>query len=293
MIHARVVVPMALAVTGFLGAPARAEVRSETFRSSSLGHDVRYTVDLPASYGDGEKRYPVVYALHGLFEGPGFWERRGLAKGLARLREERTVREFLVVCVDGGNSFFVNGPPGAFQDLVTRDIVAHVEATYRVLPGRAHRALLGVSMGGYGALRIAFTEPGGFAAVATHSAMLLDGIPDASDGAGRWQMAAFQAVFGDPIDKTRWDAADPLLLATRADAKAAPALYFDCGAEDRYGLAAGQKKLQAALTARQVPYTAELPPGDHGYEFVRSRLEVSLRFLDRALGDGSGRSGDR
>ena len=99
-------------------------------------------------------------------------------------------------------------------------------------------------------------------------------------------MAAFHAVFGDPIDKTRWDAADPLLLAARADPKAAPALYFDCGAEDRYGLAAGQKKLQAALTARQVPYTAELPPGDHGYEFVRSRLEVSLRFLDRALGDG-------
>jgi S-formylglutathione hydrolase FrmB len=292
LIHARVVATLAVAVTGFLGAPVHAEVRSETFRSPSLGQDVSYTVDLPALYGLGEKRYPVVYALHGLFEGPGFWERRGLAAALARLREERTVREFLVVCVDGGNSFFVNGPKGAFQDLVTRDIVAHVEATYRVLPGRSHRALLGISMGGYGALRIAFAEPAGFVAVATHSAMLLDGPPDAGGGAGRGQLAAFHAVFGDPIDKTRWEAANPLLLAGRADPKATPALYFDCGAEDRYGLAAGQKKLQAALTARQVPYTAELPPGDHGYEFVRSRLETSLRFLDRSLGGESGR-GDR
>jgi enterochelin esterase family protein len=289
----RFVVSALFAATAFLAAPLRAEVRAETFRSPSLGRDVRYTVDLPSSYGSGEKRYPVVYALHGLFEGPGFWERRGLAAELARLREERAVGEFLVVCVDGGNSFFVNGPSGAFQDLVTRDIVAHVEATYRVLPGRAHRALLGVSMGGYGALRIAFLEPGGFAAVATHSAMLLEDVPSAGDGAGRWQMAAFHAVFGDPIDKTRWEAADPLLLATRADPKATPALYLDCGAEDRYGLAAGQKKLQATLTARQVPFTAELPPGDHGYEFVRARLDVSLRFLDRALGHEPGRRSDQ
>ena len=265
-------------------APARGELRAETFLAPSLGQSVRYVVDLPPSYAaPGDKHYPVVYALHGLFEGEGFWERRGLAAILARLREQGTVRDFLVVAVDGGNSFFVNGRLGAYQDLVTRDIVAEVESRYRVVPGRAGRALLGVSMGGYAALRIAFAEPGRFLAVATHSAMLLETIPNATEGAGRWQMSALEAAFGSPIDKERWAAADPLRLVERVDKAEAPALYFDCGAGDRYGLAAGQQRLDQKLTARGVRHTTELAPGDHGYEFVKSRLEASLVFLDRAL----------
>ena len=277
-------------------APARGELRAETFLAPSLGQSVRYVVDLPPSYAaPGDKHYPVVYALHGLFEGEGFWERRGLAAILARLREQGTVRDFLVVAVDGGNSFFVNGRLGAYQDLVTRDIVAEVESRYRVVPGRAGRALLGVSMGGYAALRIAFAEPGRFLAVATHSAMLLETIPNATEGAGRWQMSALEAAFGSPIDNERWAAADPLRLVERVDKAEAPALYFDCGAGDRYGLAAGQKRLDQKLTARGVRHTTELAPGDHGYEFVKSRLETSLLFLDRALGAVSvpERGGDR
>ena len=141
--------------------PAATEVRPGTFRSEALGREVSYVVDVPPSYdGSGNRRYPVVYALHGLFEGSGFWERRGLAPILAGLRETKAVPEFLVVAVDGGNSFFVNAPGGRYEDLVTKDLVAHFEAAYRVVPGRKGRALLGISMGGYAALHIAFEQPG-------------------------------------------------------------------------------------------------------------------------------------
>jgi S-formylglutathione hydrolase FrmB len=266
-----------------LAVPAPAEVRALTFASPSLGREVRYALDLPASYASGEKRYPVVYALHGLFEGPGFWERRGLSTILAGLRDRGELSEFLVVVVDGGNSFFVNGPLGPYEDLVARDVVEHVDKTYRTLPGRPHRALLGVSMGGYAALRIALRDPGRFAAVATHSAMLLEGVPREGDGAGRGQMAAFHAAFGNPIDETLWTASDPLALAARAEGQGLPALSFDCGAEDRYGLAAGNLRLHEALLKKRIPHAFELPPGDHGYEYVRTRVETSLRFLDRAL----------
>lgn len=278
----RVAGPLAMALS-LLAVPARAEVRALTFASPSLGREVRYAIDLPASYASGDKRYPVVYALHGLFEGPGFWERRGLAAILAGLRERQELSEFLVVVVDGGNSFFVNGPLGALEDLAARDVVAHVDQTYRTLPGRAHRALLGVSMGGYAALRIALRDPDRFVAVAAHSAMLLEAVPREGDGAGRGQMAAFHAAFGNPIDEALWAASDPLVLAAKTDGKGLPALSFDCGAEDRYGLAAGNRKLHETLLQRRIPHAFELPPGDHGYEYVRARLETSLRFLDRAL----------
>ena len=164
--------PWSLALAVLIVAPAAAEVRQATFESPSLGREVSYVVDLPPSYDASSRSYPVVYALHGLFEGAGFWERRGLARELARLRSKGSVPELIVVAVDGGNSFFVNGPAGRYEDLVTRDLIAHVESAWRVVPGREGRGLLGISMGGYAALRIAFTRPGLFAAVATHSAML-------------------------------------------------------------------------------------------------------------------------
>ena len=264
--------------------PGAAEVRPGTFRSEALGRDVSYVVDLPPSYeGSGDRRFPVVYALHGLFEGSGFWERRGLAPILAALRQSKAVPEFLVVAVDGGNSFFVNAPGGRYEDMLTRDLVAHVESTHRVVSGRKGRALLGVSMGGYAALHVAFEQPGLVAAVATHSAMLLERIPSAEQGAGRWHMAAFNKVFGDPIDAALWAANDPLAWARQADPKAIPALFVDCGAEDRYGLASGHRALHRILDERGVAHAFELPPGDHGYEFVRSRLEKSLRFLAERL----------
>jgi S-formylglutathione hydrolase FrmB len=274
----------AAAFFAFAAWPAAAEVRPGTFRSEALGREVPYVVDIPPSYdGSSDRRYPVVYALHGLFEGSGFWERRGLAPILAALRASGSVPEFLVVAVDGGNSFFVNAPGGRYEDLVTKDLIARVESTYRVVPGRKGRALLGVSMGGYAALHVAFEQPGLVGAVATHSAMLLEKIPSPDQGAGRWHMAAFNKVFGDPIDAALWAENDPLAWARKADPRTAPALYLDCGAEDRYGLAAGHRDLHRILDERGVAHAFELPPGDHGYEFVRARLEKSLRFLGDAL----------
>jgi len=274
----------ALAALWLLAAPLHAEVRYASFASPSLGRDVAYAVDLPPSYADAARTFPVVYALHGLFESHAFWERRGLAEMLAGMRGRGELSEFLVVAVDGGNSFFLNGPEGRYEDLVVRDLPAHVEATYRVARGRGARALLGVSMGGYAALRIALKEPGLFAAVAAHSAMLLTQPPAREDGAGRWHMDAFHGAFGDPIDAALWSAADPLQLAQMADAKTAPALAFDCGAQDRFGLFAGNEALHRALDARGITHEFALPPGDHGYEYVRGVLPRSLRFLASRLG---------
>ena len=80
-------VASALAAGLAVSAAASAEVRQGSFASAALGREVSYVVDLPASYeSSGNRSYPVVYALHGLFEGAGFWERRGLAGALATLR---------------------------------------------------------------------------------------------------------------------------------------------------------------------------------------------------------------
>jgi S-formylglutathione hydrolase FrmB len=138
-------------------------------------------------------------------------------------------------------------------------------------------------MGGYAALRIALSEPDRFVAVATHSAMLLTKPPAAADRARAHQLAALQRVFGDPIDPARWAAADPLTLAQTADPSRVPALWIDCGAQDRHGLAAGHRELERRLQARGIDARVETPPGDHGYEYVRGVLPQALAFLSGRL----------
>lgn len=266
-----------------LPAASWAELRETSFESKNLGRAVACTIQLPPSYATSKTRYPVVYVLHGLFESEAAWRSRGLDRILEELWAKGAVPELVLVAVDGGNSFFVNSPTGRYEDLVTQDAVAFAERELRVIPGREARGLLGVSMGGYAALRIGLAHPEAFGAVASHSAMLLTAIPRAEDGAGRWQMDAFHRIFGDPIDPKLWQDADPLTWAARAEAAAAPRLYFDCGDRDRYGLFAGNEALHRRLEARGVAHEFSLQPGDHGYEYVRTVLPRSLAFLGHAI----------
>ncbi|MBP6702980.1 MAG: hypothetical protein KA385_05705 [Vicinamibacteria bacterium] len=257
--------------------------KAKTFDSKSLGATVTYVAYLPADYETSKKAYPVVYALHGMFENSAFLERRGVLAQYDDLRKSGVAPEAIVVTVDGGNNLFLNSPRGRYQDMVAKDLVAHIDATYRTIPNRGGRALLGISMGGYGALNIAFAHPSVFGAVATHSAMLLSQIPTAEGGARGGQMRAFTGVFGDPIDAAAWKANDPLELAKTVDVKDLPALYLDCGSEDRYGLSAGNKTLHETLEARKVPHGFGLYPGDHGYEYVHTVFPKSLAFLKDRL----------
>lgn len=96
-------------------------------------------------------------------------------------------------------------------------------------------------------------------------------------------MMAFHRVFGDPLDLALWAASDPLALAEKADPKALPALYFDCGTEDRYGLFAGNQELHRRLEARKIAHEFGLYPGDHGYAYVQTVLGRSLRFIAEAF----------
>jgi S-formylglutathione hydrolase FrmB len=274
---------VALSLAAGAAGPLVAEVRTTALPSAALGRDVACVAHLPPSYAVGARTYPVVYALHGLFESSRFWERRGLDAILEDLWARKAVPEFVLVVVDGGNSFFVNSPLGRYEDLVTKDMIAYAESTYRVRHERAGRALLGVSMGGYAALRVAVSHPELFSAVATHSAMLLSGPPRPGQGADPYQLAAFARVFGEPPDLALWRANDPLEWATRADPRVVPALSFDCGDHDRYGLAAGHEELHRRLQARGVAHEFALKPGDHGYEYVRSVLPSSLAFLSKRL----------
>jgi S-formylglutathione hydrolase FrmB len=257
--------------------------RAKTFESKALNAPVTYVAYLPADYETSKASYPVIYALHGMFESSSFWERRGLESMFLELVKAGTAPNAIVVTVDGGNNLFVNSTKGKYQDMVTKDLVEHIDKTYRTIAKREGRALFGVSMGGYGALHTAFSRPEVFAAVATHSAMLLTEIPTPEAGARGGQMRAFTGVFGEPVDPAIWKALDPLELAKAVDPKKVPALYFDCGGQDRWGLFKGNEALHTTLESRKIAHDFSISPGDHGYDFVKSVFAKSLGFLKSKL----------
>ena len=263
------------------GMPASSNAK--TFDSAALSAAVTYVAYLPADYETSKASYPVIYALHGMFENSAFWERRGLGAQYDELVKSGVAPNAIVVTIDGGNNLFVNSGKGKYQDVVTKDLVAFIDKNYRTIARREGRALLGISMGGYGALNIAFSQPGVFGAVATHSAMLLTEIPTVEAGARGGQMRAFTGVFGEPVDAAIWKADDPLELARAVEAAKVPALYFDCGGQDRYGLFAGNEALHKTLDARKIAHDFSISPGDHGYDFVKSVFAKSLGFFKGRL----------
>ncbi|MCA1615482.1 MAG: esterase family protein, partial [Acidobacteria bacterium] len=161
-------------------AQAGGRVEYTEFESASLGgRKVRCAVSLPASYdADKARRYPLVVFLHGLNNSERDWEAEGMQARLESLRAAGKVGDFVVAAPFGGNSFYLNAKGGAaYEDAIVKDFIPFVERQYRAGGKPALRLIEGLSMGGYGALLIAFKHPEMFAGVAAHSAALFDGLP--------------------------------------------------------------------------------------------------------------------
>jgi S-formylglutathione hydrolase FrmB len=263
----------------------RADCR--VFHSALLQSPVRYCVYLPASYSAADtkaKKYPVLYLLHGLGGNEQSMAVDGEWTTLRDLRSEHKVGEFLIVAPDGWDTFYINSRDGKtlYGDFFLREFIPFIERTYRVRMERIARGISGFSMGGYGALRLAFEHPELFASVSAHSAALVREPPrGVSAGASSGNPAAelLAKVFGNPIDGKFWDLNSPFVLARK---NAAPLLkmkiYFDCGTEDSYGFYRGATELHETLDSTRIPHEFHLYPGGHNISYLLAHRGASFEF---------------
>jgi enterochelin esterase-like enzyme len=128
-------------------------------------------VFLPPSYAkEKSRRYPVVYALHGYSIGAEQWSREIHVPQTIEGAFAQGAREMIVVLPDSktvhnGSMYSSSLTTGDFERFVAHDVVAHTDAHYRTIPGRASRGLVGHSMGGYGATRIGMKHADVFGSV--------------------------------------------------------------------------------------------------------------------------------
>jgi S-formylglutathione hydrolase FrmB len=245
----------------------------ETFQSEALGRPMKYRVLLPAAYDQNQRRFPALYLLHGLTGSYTDWETR------TRLFDHVRGLGLIVVMPDGGDAWYTNSagdPKDRFEDYIVRDVVRDVDAKFRTIQTRHMRALAGLSMGGYGALKLALKFPGTFQFVGSFSgALMVAADPEFGKNLEKFY-EGIQRIFGPAGSKTRLEN-DIYLLVTKADPARMPFLYIDCGIED--GLLQSNRDFVALLTKQKVAYEYRELPGAHTWAYWDHQLPEMLRVM--------------
>lgn len=242
---------------------------------------------LPPSYDtDKTRRYPVVYYLHGLGDNEQSLINAGGWNQYEDQLASKKVGEFLIITPYGFQSFYINSRDGKmrYEDFFLREFLPAMEKKYRLKPGRASRGIMGVSMGGFGALHCALKYPRMFVSVSTHMAALQDNLPSEVGNTPGGKMMG--AIFGDPINEAYYKANSPLHLANKVPLSSLRAMkiYFDCGDHDSYGFNVGNEQLNQILQKRGVPHEFHIYPGGHDMQFVLEHFGASLEWHSKAFG---------
>jgi S-formylglutathione hydrolase FrmB len=279
--------------------PGGSRVEFLDFDSQALRGRGQYSIFYPPSYNKTKRSYPVLYFLHGMFNDHTSWTVTRYGNMPAKIEDlmlTKKIPEMILVHPNGGRSFYTNYYDGRlkWEDFVVKELVAHVEATYRVSKGRRNRSIAGTSMGGFGALKIAMRYPELYGAAAGHSPIVflkrdpLD-VPREVKTSRRFAFFndIFTTVYGNPLNQAHYDANNPLLLAKSRDLDGL-AIYFDYGTADRYNgiiqLGRGLKALDRALSEAGVPHEFRAHPGEpHGWALVMAHVEESLGFVSQSF----------
>ena len=244
--------------------------------SASLPSPARCLVLLPPSYDRSpERRYPVLVFLHDGYGNVRTLDRRGVAADLAARMADGRLPEFLVVAPGARGSWFSDSADGKrrWEEFLAADFLREIEKRYRVVPGREGRAITGISMGGYGAVKIALKHPDLFGSMSSLSGAL---IPIHVEDLPRYGWVArltLKRVFGRHPDPRTLAANDVWDLLFAARFSSPPfAAHLRAGTEDFYGLDGVAAQYGTLMNERGIPTEVVLEPGGHAWEYWRRAL---------------------
>ena len=274
---------------------AQSRIDCNALNSRVLKHPVHYCVYLPAGYDASVSKrpaqaYPVLYFLHGLGDNERTLFNTGGWTLLDDLRQQHKIGEFLIAAPEGGQTFYMNSADGRvrYGDFFLQEFIPLIESKYHIKKGRADRAISGISMGGYGALRFAFSHPEMFSSVSAQSAALITESPQELDTASRSGSPlgkVLATVFGNPIVVQHWKDNRPFDLAKRNQkAIRSLSIYFNCGQDDNYGFEKGAAALHQQLQKEDVKHEYHLYPGDHSLSYFLAHFTEVMEFHSRAFG---------
>jgi putative tributyrin esterase len=226
------------------------------FYSSALDRNMTYAVYMPKD-SNGGKRFPVVYLLHGC--GGSFRDWMGDSDVGAY-----AIKGLILVTVDGDCSYYMNAALDArarYEEYFVHDVLGDVESRFPVLPGRESRAVVGVSMGGFAAVKLAFTRPDLFAFAGAISPAI--DVPSRHFSWSRWsQSMRFRNIFGPTESETRTHS-DPFILVKTAESASTSYLYITAGEQEP--LLSPIRRFVALLKLYHYAHEFHTKPGGHDW----------------------------
>lgn len=213
------------------------------------------------------------YLLHGLSDDHTIWTRRtSIERYVAGL-------PLVVVMPDGGRGWYTNAADGLspYEDDLVTDVVGLVDRTFPVRAERAGRAIGGLSMGGFGAVKIGLKHHEMFSSVNSHSGAF--GFARLDPATALERSPEFTRIFG-PAPKGGPD--DPFALAEHIDRGRVPALRIDCGTDDF--LIDQNRAFHEHLDTLRIAHEYQEFPGAHDWEYWDLHVREAVAFHARNLG---------
>jgi S-formylglutathione hydrolase FrmB len=276
---------LVLSAAIFAQAPAAdaklpANVSEAKLDSKLMGRTMPYRIILPQSYKSSkQKRYPVIYLLHGLFGSNENWTT------LTKLPSYAKDHEFIIVNPEGENGWYtdsVSKPADRFESYIIKELIPEIDAKYRTIAARNGRVVAGLSMGGYGAIKFGVKYPEMFSLVGSFSGAL-GAATYISTPALDPILKSIGEVYGPVGSETR-KANDLFALVRDSSAekiKTFPFLYLDCGTEDF--LFQNNREFVDLLREKKIPHEYRERPGGHAWPYWDGQVAEFLGLAERSL----------
>lgn len=280
---------------GFVGARAQADEKlvipvqrdpsalvpiEAKLESKLMARSMPYRVLLPKNYeSEKQRRYPVIYLLHGLMGSHRNWT------DLTKLTTHARDFDFIIVTPEGNNGWYTDSatvPDDKYESYIIKELIPEVDAKYRTMAARDSRAIAGLSMGGYGAIKFGLKYPGQFRLAGSFSgalgaASIRDGSPGPNIG------RSIENIFGPVGSESRAsnDIFGIVRSLTAVDTKSLPFIYIDCGTEDF--LFANNREFISLVVEKKVPHEFRQLPGAHNFTYWNTQVLEFMRVAERQL----------
>ncbi|MEQ1763928.1 MAG: alpha/beta hydrolase family protein [Pyrinomonadaceae bacterium] len=274
-----VILLAALAANAQQTAPALgANVSEHKLASGLMDRDMPYRVITPVEKMVAkDSRYPVIYMLHGLTGHFNNWT------DLTKLSDYASTYKVIIVTPEGGDGWYtdsVSNDKEKWESYIVQELIAEVDKKFRTNTGRNQRAIAGLSMGGFGALKFGLKYPDKFMLAGSFSGAL---------GAAQITEKTVPGAIGKTIDgifgpaDSEWRKANDLFAIIRSISpekmKEMPFIYFDCGTEDF--LFQSNREFVSLLVEKKVPHEYRQLPGIHDWKYWDKQVQEFLRLADR------------
>jgi enterochelin esterase-like enzyme len=267
-------------------------LEKQSYQSALLNRSMDYAVLLPAAYENSTDSFPVVYLLHGFGDNETAWYKYGLIQFYSD-RDTANNGPMIFVMPEAFNTYYVNKYNGNYpmMDVLVDELVPVIDSLFRTIPDANHRAVMGYSMGGYGAIILPAKNPGIFK---TGVSMSMSFRTDSQYVAEPQNVFDNQwgPVFGGIGNEGNERFTEYFLDHSPFHFFSKPGneylrdlnFYFTCG-DDEETLDVTNDELHQILAGIEFPHVYRKNHGGHSWDYWHYELPEALKFIGCAFKD--------